>query len=178
MDSKLHSIMHQIAIGIRNNITLRRYSMKIYTAHPITGLTYQEIMAYYNDITTYLKDLGFTVLCPMTAKGRLSNTGVITPVGHDTLPISTNQAILGRDHWMVSQADIVLIDLTGATKPSIGCCMELAFAYHMHKHTILVMEDDNPNAHAFTLAAANIIFKTAREAEEYLKALAVSLKSE
>ena len=146
--------------------------MKIYLAHPISGLSYDEIMDYYVDTSNYLRDSGYEVLCPMTGKDSLRGEKRFGHEGYDSNPIATNRAILGRDHWMVNQADIVYINLLGAKSVSIGCCMELAFAFTHHKHTILVMEKNNPHRHAFVLESADIIFETVEEAEVYLGRLA------
>jgi nucleoside 2-deoxyribosyltransferase len=145
--------------------------MKIYLAHPISGLSYDEVMDYYKDTTMKMMMAGYKVLCPMTGKDALRNEVSFKAEGYGT-PISTNRAILGRDHWMINQADVVYINLTGSKSISIGCCMELAFAYTHHKHVILVMEKDNIHKHCFVLESADIIYETTEEAEAYLNRLA------
>jgi nucleoside 2-deoxyribosyltransferase len=72
---------------------------------------------------------------------------------------------------MVRNCDIILTDLTGMTRNSIGCCMEMAWASLLGKHSIVVMEKENPHRHAFVLEAADIVFETLEEAIEYLKLL-------
>jgi nucleoside 2-deoxyribosyltransferase len=109
----------------------------------------------------------------MTGKERMEN---VTEVklkahGYDIDPILADKAILGRDHWMVHQSDVVYVNLIGATTVSIGCCMELAFAKAYNKHTIVVMESTNIHNHCFVLQCANIVFENTKEAEEYLKQL-------
>ena len=140
---------------------------KIYLAHPISGLSADEVFAYYD---TWIKELihtGAEVLHPMTGKEFLRTE--LKFKAHDyRQPISTNKAIVGRDSWMIQQADIVLIDLTGAQHVSIGCVSELAWAFILGKHTIVIMKEDNIHQHAFVLHQANIVFTTMREAVEYL----------
>jgi len=144
---------------------------KLYLAHPITGLSGDEVFGYYDKWVKELTHTGFEILYPMTAKGHLRTESNYKSHGYDK-PVSTDKAIVGRDSWMVNQADIVLIDLTGAEQVSIGCVSELAWAWCQGKHTIVVMNDDNPHCHAFILHQAHIIFPTMDDALEYLYQLA------
>jgi len=145
--------------------------MKIYIAHQISGLGGQEVIDYFENTKTILQALGFQVFSPMTAKGYFRNEIKFKEHGYEGLPVSTNHAIFERDKWMVSQADVVLTDLTGMKRNSIGCTMELAWASLLGKHTIVVMEKDNPHRHAFILEAGDIIFEQLGEAFLYLEKL-------
>lgn len=142
--------------------------MKIYVGHPITGLDGDEVFQYYDNIKGQL--LGHTILCPMTGKDHL-RTAKDLGVDLEEHPITKNHAIFQRDTWMVSQCDLVLMDLTGATKASIGCCMELAIASWLNKHTIVVMDKFNVHNHAFTKEAADIVFETLDDALDYINLL-------
>ena len=148
--------------------------MKIYCAHPINGLSYDEVLSYYTETSNLLKSHGYDVLCPMTGKEALRNEVSLKAEGYG-FPISTNNAILGRDHWMVLQSDIVYLNLIGCKSISIGCMMELAFAFTHHKHTVLAMEKDNIHRHAFVLGSSNIIYETTKEAEDYLMKLSIGI---
>lgn len=148
--------------------------MYIYTAGSISGKTPQEVEKYFTTLKVLFESFGYTVLNPMTAKGHL-----ITEMAYRAAdyrhPISTNRAILSRDRWMVQQADIIYADLTNATHASIGTMFELAWAYDHHKHTIIVMDETNIHHHAFVLESVSIVFPQAKEAIDYLKALAQSV---
>ena len=144
--------------------------MKIYLARPISGQSYETVVDYYADLSSHMKDVGFTVLCPMTGKQHLRTEVEFKAHGYGN-PTSTNHAIIERDRWMVSQSDIVYANLTGAPCASIGTCMELAWAHDKGKHTIVVMEKDNVHHHAFILEAADIVFETHKEATDYLENL-------
>lgn len=143
--------------------------MKIYCVHPITGLSFDEVYAYFEGLRTKLGKY-YTVLHPMTAKAYLKDEADLKASGY-TFPISTNHAIIERDVWMVSEADVVYADLTGAKSTSIGCVMELAWAFVHRKHTVVVMEKQNPHQHAFVLEAADVIFSNCDEATAYLEKL-------
>jgi hypothetical protein len=64
--------------------------------------------------------------------------------------------------------DDVLCDFSGINKISIGCCMELAIASWLNKHTVLIMDKENVHNHAFVLEAADVIFDNFDKAYDYL----------
>lgn len=143
--------------------------MNIYLAHPISGQTREEIFKYYDKA---ILDLGenFKVFHPMLGKDYLRNDPKerAKPAGQNSLnPVATNHAIKERDKWMVTQSDVVFLDFTGAERISIGCCMELAWADLLGKHTVVVI--DELHNHAFVLDCADIVFNNYDEALEYLK---------
>lgn len=144
--------------------------MKIYLAHQITGLSYDQVMDYYGEMVAYTRGLGYDVLHPMTGKGFL-RVDEYKAEGYDEEPTTKAHAIFERDRWMVTQADVLLIDLTGMTRASIGCMMELAWGSILGKHTIVVMEPDNPHRHAFVTEAADIVFDDIKYAKNYLAKL-------
>jgi nucleoside 2-deoxyribosyltransferase len=144
--------------------------MKIYLAHPISGLSYDTVHDYYANLSILLSEF-FYVFHPMTAKGYLRNEIEFRATGYNHMPVSTNHAIVERDNWMISQSDIVLVDLTGAKAVSIGCIMELAWAHLMRKHSVVVMDEHKIHNHAFVLECADVVFSSLDEAIEYLKKL-------
>lgn len=146
--------------------------MKIYVAHPITGLSGDDVIKYFDGMKLLLEPVGYDVLQPMTAKGYFRTEKEFKSNGYTGRPVSSNHAIIERDNWMVSMADVVFVDLTGAQSVSIGCIMELAWAHQLRKHSVVVMEDDNIHKHAFVLEAADIVFSQFSDSIEYLKKLA------
>lgn len=146
--------------------------MKIYIAGPISGMSGEEVMAYFEKTRELLLNMGYEVLSPMTGKGQFRNEIKFKKQGYAGHPIITNHAIFERDHWMVCQADIIYTNLTLAKIVSIGSVMELAWASHMGKHTIVSMEKDNIHQHAFVIEAADVIFDTHNKALDYLVNLA------
>lgn len=145
--------------------------MKIYLAHPISGLSYEEVVDYYQWTKHDLERFGFTVLNPMTGKRYLRNELEFKSHGYDN-PVSTNHAIWRRDTWMVSQADIIYLNLMTTTdRVTIGGIMELAIGAYLGKHTIAAIPEGNIHEHAFVLEACDIIFRKHEEALEYLRRL-------
>jgi nucleoside 2-deoxyribosyltransferase len=145
--------------------------MRVYLARPITGCTYEEVVAYYVETIALLRGFGFEVLFPMCGKNYLRSETVFKSEGY-VQPLSTNRAIVGRDRWMVKQSDIVLANLSGSRQVSIGTVCELAWAFDAGKHVLVVMELGNVHEHAFVLEFADAIFETVDEALAYLGKLA------
>ncbi len=145
--------------------------MDICFARPITGLGYEEVAGSYADTRDRLIDYGYThVYFAFTGKSHLRNERDFGAEGY-THPLSTNHAITLRDRWMTKQADVFFLNLLGTKKVSIGCIMELAWAFDNGKHIVIAMEPDNIHRHAFVLECAHIIYPTEDEAMEYLRKL-------
>lgn len=144
--------------------------LSIYCAHPISGLTWDEVVDYYKNIKTTLQDIGLEVFQPMTGKNAIR-----TEIGERFQPadfraeVATNHAIIERDRWMVEHCDLLYLDLTGVKNISIGCMMELAWAHLLGKYTIVIMEEGNIHRHAFVVEAADIVFDFPQKAIDYLK---------
>jgi len=143
--------------------------MKIYTAGPISGQSYNQVMKRYQGQVNRLEEIGYDVICPMTGKMYLRNELDFKAHGYDQHPVSTNHAIKERDRWMVGSVDVVLVDFTECNEiVSIGSCMELAWADELKKHTIVVMDKDNIHQHCFILECADIVFPSMADAYRYL----------
>lgn len=153
--------------------------MKIYTAGPISGQSYDQVMKRYRGQVKVLQDMGYEVICPMTGKEYLRTEIELKAHGLDQHPVSTNHAIKERDRWMVGSVDVVLVDFTEcAGVVSIGSCMELAWADELKKHSIVVMEEGNIHQHCFIIECADIVFPTMVEAYSYLLNLSMGITME
>ena len=146
--------------------------MKIYLAGPISGKGYDETVALFKSKADPLRSYGYEVLHPMLGKGELRNETEFRAHGYDN-PVSTNHAVFERDKWMIQTADIVLADLSTATRVSIGTMYELAWASLLGKHTVVVLpEGEGPHRHCFVLESADLVYPTVCAALEYLRQLA------
>ena len=144
--------------------------MNIYLAHPISGLSYDQVASYYAKMKEDLSPK-WTILSPMTGKGELRNETTLRAYDYDN-PIATNKAIVHCDFWMVSRADVVYVDLSGAKAVSIGCVSELAWAWSRQIHTVVFMGENDVHWHAFIIEMANVILTSRSEAITYLNKLA------
>jgi nucleoside 2-deoxyribosyltransferase len=148
--------------------------MKIYCGHQISGLRVEEVVSYYDQVRFDLEKIGYTVLSPMTAKddqfNMLNKDEVFVPGGYSG--VASDHSIVERDCWMVSQADIILMNLLGMKKASIGCISETAWAFLLRKHVVLLMEKDNPHQHAFIKEMSDVLLETYDQGIAYLAKLA------
>jgi nucleoside 2-deoxyribosyltransferase len=145
---------------------------RVYLASLVTGQSYEESKGRFEKMKYQVEKDGRAIaLHPLTAKGYLRTETSLAPAGYK-FPPSTDQAIVRRDLWMVEQADIVLVNLLGAKTASIGCTAEMAWAYLLRKHVILMVEaGGNPHNHAFVYQMASVVYTNEAEAYEYLDSL-------
>lgn len=144
----------------------------IYCVHPISGQSADSVFAYYTRIKERLSKF-YSVLIPMTGKASLRCEKEFRAAGYEGNPLTTNHAIFERDKWMVTQSDVIYANLMGATGyVSIGSMFELAWASMMGKYVVLAMDQESVHRHAFVLEAADAIFTSSEDAEQYLETLA------
>jgi|GEM_PF-2403476 len=144
--------------------------MKIYIAHPINGLSYEEVVNYFTTTEEKLRKFGYIVYHPMVDKKDLRNEKRFR--SDYTYPSATNHAVKERDKWMVKQADVLFVDFTDAKETSIGCVSEMAWADDTPTvHTVVILPKDNIHNHAFVKEMADVVFECREEAFDYLKKL-------
>jgi hypothetical protein len=143
--------------------------LNVYCAHPINGLALDEVIEYYSQICYKLKGLGFKITHPMVSGDSIRTDTESRSEPTNPNPKNSNHAIVKRDYWLISQADIFYLDLTGCKNISIGCVMELAWANAHNKYTIVVMEKNNIHAHAFVIETACVVFDTPEPALDYMQ---------
>jgi len=149
--------------------------MRIYFARSISGCHKEEVCKYYDYVNKRFTKLGLEVFTPAIELDALRCDEAFRSHGYEGIPSSSNHAIVERDFWFVAQSDIVFVDFDASdyskTHISIGCCMELAVAHWLRKHTIVVLSKENIHNHAFALECADIVFYTHKDAVEYLEKL-------
>lgn len=141
----------------------------IYLAHPISGLSYDEVAEYYEKTQATLNCAiaGLDVLSPMTAKEYLRTEKKLRAYDYSH-PISTNHHAIERDRWMVKQSSVVYVNLMHAKEVSIGCMMELAWAHDNGIYSVVSMPEDSVHRHAFVLEAADLVLDSHDAAIGYL----------
>lgn len=143
-------------------------NMKICFARPITGLSYDEVAGSYDSTKDNLLKMGYEhVYFAFTGKSYLKDETSFMASGYKH-SLSTDHAITLRDRWMVKQSDVFFLNLLGTTKVSIGCMMELAWAFDNGKHVVTLMEENNIHSHAFVIESSHVIYRTEDEAMRYL----------
>jgi len=147
--------------------------LSVYISCPISGRRFSEVFADYDRLTAELRTAGFRILSPMIAKDDFRSLDALAGrQAYALSPICTPHAIMRRDLWMVRQADVLFCDLTGVEAVSIGCCMEIGWAYAEGVYSVVVMEEANVHRHAFILEGADVIFQDSTAAMRYLRCLA------
>lgn len=124
---------------------------KVYLAGPISGLTYEGSTSWREYASRQLAEWGIGAASPMRAKGFLDDGKTITAYGSvdGRNPLATTRAIVARDHFDVRNVDLVLMNLLGAQKVSLGTMVEVGWATAYSKPIVLVMEPGNLHEHPF-----------------------------
>lgn len=96
----------------------------VYLAGPITGCTYGECVDWRRYFADGMPDC-IECLSPMRGKGYLKDELAIQESYPDTT-MSTDKAITARDYFDCNRADVIVANMLGATRASIGTAMEIA----------------------------------------------------
>lgn len=132
----------------------------VYLAGAIAGMAYDAATDWRADAMIELNDRGIETLNPMRAKTELGsrNAGRISTDFHDYAAFGaffTSQGIMTRDFNDVRRCDVLLVNLLGLQKPSLGTIMELAWAYALQKPAVVAIErDGNPHDNHPMIVAA------------------------
>lgn len=138
---------------------------KVYLAGPIQGLNYAGATEWRDEAKKLLYEHCIDGYSPMRAKQYLKDEKAIGDNGPYTQPLSTNKAILSRDFRDCTQSDVVIMNLHGAKRVSIGSVMEVAWAHAARVPVILIMEPSgNVHEHCLLCEACNIRVETIEEA--------------
>ena len=117
---------------------------KVYLAGPITGLSFEGCTDWREYAIKELDRVGITGLSPMRSKDYLQRERIVGDC-YDDKVLSCARGIITRDRWDTTRCDIILVNLLGAEKVSIGTVMELAWADLARIPSIVVMEPTLPS---------------------------------
>jgi nucleoside 2-deoxyribosyltransferase len=143
----------------------------IYLAGPIGGLTYSDAVDWRAQAAEDLESIGIECLSPMRGKEYLVNEAILKGTGYDDTLLSNNRAIVTRDRMDVYNSDAILMNLTGATRVSIGSMVELGWADAQRIPTIIVMEPGNLHEHGFVYEIGSFVVDTMQDALTIIKGL-------
>jgi nucleoside 2-deoxyribosyltransferase len=127
----------------------------VYLAGPITGTSYGECTDWRAFVESHI-DERVAALSPMRHKDYLSSEKSVAD-SYEKHVMSCARGIMARDYFDSTRADILLVNLLGATRVSIGTVMEIGFAYTKQIPIVLVIEKDNIHRHSMLLEAAGFI---------------------
>lgn len=149
--------------------------MKVYLAGPIAGLSYNGATAWRDQAKRELNAAGIQAFSPMRAKQYLKDVASFSVDGdvYKTLSIlSCNRGITTRDRYDCTTADVVLVNVLGAERISIGTVLEVAWADAARIPIVLVMEPEgNVHHHGMILECTGFHCHTLDEALSVVKAI-------
>jgi nucleoside 2-deoxyribosyltransferase len=125
----------------------------VYLAGPITGLTYDQGQDWREYVAQALPK-EFQAISPLRAKDvRLARVGIIEDTYEDD-PLTTAKGITTRDRMDCTRSDLIIMNLLGATRVSIGTMIEIGWANANNIPIILIMEKGNLHNHAMVRECA------------------------
>lgn len=134
----------------------------LYCAGAITGISYAGSTDWREYVSEKLPPFIIAV-SPMRGKKYLSQEKTVK-ASYEEIPLSSQKGIMTRDRMDVMRSDMVLVNLLGTEKVSIGSVMEIAWADAFRKPVILVMEKDNLHSHPMLREAAGFVVSNLDEA--------------
>jgi|SRR5579859_1929292 len=148
---------------------------KVYLAGPITGLNYKGATDWRFYAKSVLEAVGITAYSPMRGKEYLDKVKEFTADGdaykHMGV-LSSNRGIITRDRFDATRCDILLANLLGAPKVSIGTVMEIAWADAHRIPIVCCMEEsDNVHEHGMITEVLGYRVPTLDEALHVIKAV-------
>lgn len=122
-------------------------SFLVYLAGPITGLSYDGAVDWRRHASRTLRfgsDGRIETLSPMRHKEELAGRKEILHSYEDNV-LSSRRGIFYRDRLDCTRSDLVLVNMIGATRVSVGTVMEIAWAHIASIPVVLAMEPGDPH---------------------------------
>lgn len=142
----------------------------VYLAGPISGQSYDAATNWRADAMSMLGSVGIVGLSPLRGKEFLSNEDYIEGT-YEHNHLGTAKGITTRDRLDVRNCDVVLMNLVGAKKVSIGTMIEVGWADAFGKPIVLVMENGNLHEHPILETITHFRTDTIHEAVGIVKAI-------
>lgn len=137
--------------------------MLVYLAGPITGLSYEGCTDWRQKAIEHLGAFGIQGLSPLRGKEYLKHeTDISDNYDHSETALiaamSGQRGIYARDKFDCHRADIVLVNMLGAKRVSIGTVMEIAWAASNNIPVVLIMEAEG-NIHEHSMLREACAFR-------------------
>lgn len=147
----------------------------VYLAGPISGLDYKGATDWREVAVAELDEAGIKGLDPMRGKSYLSDMKDLdancTIYGKINV-MSSPKGILTRDRFDATRCDVLLVNLLGAERVSIGTVMEIAWADLCRTPIVCVVEaEGNLHDHAMINEVVGFQVSTLEEALAICKSI-------
>jgi len=132
----------------------------IYLGGPILGAAYSEARFGWRQYVQEHVAFGIRVLSPMRHEGHLvTHNG---PIEDDVVDNATHffagsKVIFHKDVLDIRRCDVMLVNLLGATRPSLGSVTEIGMGYALDKTIVTVMEPGNIHWHPFVTEPSALV---------------------
>jgi len=136
----------------------------VFLSGPITDCSYVGCTDWRERFEEELTNETTQALSPMRGKTYLEGLDKIAPdyPGH---VMSCQRGIMVRDHFDTKRCTLMVVNLLGADKVSIGTVMEMSWGWDNGVPIICIMEDEgNPHDHPMIREAIGFRVKTEDEA--------------
>lgn len=147
----------------------------VYLAGPITGLTFDGADDWRKEAIAELAKHNIKGLSPLRAKEYLREIGEISGTGEEYAhmgPLSLPRGVTTRDRYDATRCDVLLVNVKGAKKVSIGTVMEIAWADAKRIPIVMVTDDKNPHDHMMVNECLGFVVSDIDEALHIIKAIA------
>ena len=152
-------------------------SKRVYLAGPITGLGFDDAHDWRQQVVEDLAEVGIEAFSPMRHKEALKGLPTIsgTTEEYEHLgPFARQKGILTRDRYDCTHADMIIMNLLGAQRVSIGTCVELGWADAFRVPVVMVIEPaGNVHEHCFTRELCGFRVERLEEAVAVVKAVLI-----
>ncbi|WP_315729777.1 nucleoside 2-deoxyribosyltransferase [Bradyrhizobium sp. SZCCHNRI2010] len=150
--------------------------LQVYLAGPISGLNYEGATDWREYAKAYLKEFGIKALSPLREQHHLKSVGVFTDTAKETArfksPMSMPKGLTTRDRWDAMRSDVLLVNLLGAQKVSIGTVLEFAWANAAGRPIVCAIEEmGNVHEHAMLNEITGFRVPTLEEALDVTRQL-------
>lgn len=139
----------------------------VYLAGPISGLTFDDADEWRTHAIAALRQHSIDGLSPLRGKAYLRTLGSLSTQCLDEGQagiMSLPRSIMARDFHDATHCDVLLVNLLGASRISIGTMMEVAWCYQARTPIVCCMDLGNVHEHAMVTEAIDFRVSTVDEA--------------
>lgn len=148
------------------------YKGTVYLSGPISGESYDEARYGWRKEASDGFKRGIVALSPMRHEGHLAEIkGPLANVYPDHY-FSGSKIIFEKDRLDIERSDIILVNLLGAKRASLGTVAEIGMASTLGKQIVLVMEPSgNIHEHPFVTVPASLRLDNLKDAIDAINSL-------